>query len=382
MPTATLSPTFREEQKIDVATKEKVAVHLLSIDHLYSNTRYQHMNSVAKLIQQRTKEKKELRENFQDQFAVPSSEIQGTKLVAMREFVARLNDNKTKSQTLSTHLELALKVKNQLTSTFDMYLFNQLTALTDPVLPTILKQIDERIAWKDDVFCLLRYLAVVTQSLASQFKRKDYEAIKKDIVQTYGMQYLILIHALEQTGILNVQETQRSTSIKTNENFFERVKREFQLINEEGFVNVLEPQDIFYIYYRYAPLTVRLIEKIVNPSPTVNLQETLNILPGATFIDIQQIPRELKRDRLDSTTSVNSLTRLNRSNAQQQQPPPTQNNESKATLVVFIGGLTYGEIAALRFLSDENNDFIIATTHFINGTNMMKSLMDAPILPV
>ena len=50
--------------------------------------------------------------------------------------------------------------------------------------------------------------------------------------------------------------------------------------------------------------------------------------------------------------------------------------------MVFIGGITYGEIAALRFLADQNHDFIIATTHFINGTSLMKSLLEVPILPL
>lgn len=47
----------------------------------------------------------------------------------------------------------------------------------------------------------------------------------------------------------------------------------------------------------------------------------------------------------------------------------------------FLGGVTYAEIAALRFLSqmeDGGTEYIIATTKLINGTSWVKSLMDRP----
>jgi len=283
-----------------------------------------------------------------------------------------------KTQTLSTHLELAFCIKQECTTTYDMYLANQLSILFSPIAQDGIRQIDERIAWKDNVFCILRYFAILTHSLGLQLKRKEYDAIKKDIVQTFGLQYLVLIHALERVGILYLPDTTKSaTALKTNETYLERLKRELNLLQEDQ-VNLIDPQDIHYIYYQYAPISVRLIEKIVFPTSN-NIQEMMNLLPGTTFIDTQQVPMELKRHRQGSTTSINSL---NRTNKQQTQQQLQQTTESKVTLVVFIGGLTYGEIAAMRFLADQNQDFIIATTNFINGTNLMKSLLDVPILPL
>ena len=51
-----------------------------------------------------------------------------------------------------------------------MYLANQLSILFSPVLQDALKQIDERIAWKDNIFCILRYLSIVTHSLRYTIK--------------------------------------------------------------------------------------------------------------------------------------------------------------------------------------------------------------------
>lgn len=58
-----------------------------------------------------------------------------------------------------------------------------------------------------------------------------------------------------------------------------------------------------------------------------------------------------------------------------------QQGENRTTLVFFLGGVTYAEIAALRFLSqmeDGGTEYIIAATKLINGTSWIKSLMDRP----
>lgn len=61
--------------------------------------------------------------------------------------------------------------------------------------------------------------------------------------------------------------------------------------------------------------------------------------------------------------------------------PSGQQGENRITLVFFLGGVTYAEIAALRFLSqmeDGGMEYVIATTKLINGTTWIKSLMDKP----
>lgn len=58
-----------------------------------------------------------------------------------------------------------------------------------------------------------------------------------------------------------------------------------------------------------------------------------------------------------------------------------QQGENRTTLVFFLGGVSYAEIAALRFLSqmeDSGMEYIIATTKLLNGTTWIKSLMDRP----
>lgn len=52
---------------------------------------------------------------------------------------------------------------------------------------------------------------------------------------------------------------------------------------------------------------------------------------------------------------------------------------TKTTIVYFLGGCTYAEIAALRFLetqSEGQREFIIATTKLINGNTLVESIIE------
>lgn len=54
-------------------------------------------------------------------------------------------------------------------------------------------------------------------------------------------------------------------------------------------------------------------------------------------------------------------------------------DRSEIILVVFIGGVTFSEISCLRFLtklSGGKNKFVIATSHLMNGTSLLKSFQD------
>ena len=54
-------------------------------------------------------------------------------------------------------------------------------------------------------------------------------------------------------------------------------------------------------------------------------------------------------------------------------------NKRQVVLVMFIGGVTFAEIGALRFLStrpEVKSDFVIATTKLVNGSSMLETFLD------
>ncbi len=51
----------------------------------------------------------------------------------------------------------------------------------------------------------------------------------------------------------------------------------------------------------------------------------------------------------------------------------------RVVLVVFIGGVTFAEVAALRFLGarpEVNCAFVVATTKLVNGTTLLETFVD------
>jgi hypothetical protein len=52
------------------------------------------------------------------------------------------------------------------------------------------------------------------------------------------------------------------------------------------------------------------------------------------------------------------------------------NGRKKRVLIYYIGGITYGEISAIRFLNKlfKDKKFIIATTQIINGDECVRML--------
>ena len=54
-------------------------------------------------------------------------------------------------------------------------------------------------------------------------------------------------------------------------------------------------------------------------------------------------------------------------------------SSSIVTLVFFVGGVTYAELAALRYLSSkqEGYEYVAATTSIINGSIIMESLIQS-----
>ncbi|WOL09655.1 vacuolar protein-sorting-associated protein [Canna indica] len=139
------------------------------------------------------------------------------------------------------------------------------------------------------------------------------------------------------------------------------IARALQLIVED--TDTANPNDISYIFSGYAPLSIRLVQHAIR-SGWRSIEEIMKLLPGPHV--------DLKRSVSNSSSS-------------QDANPVFQSNLDRIAdgrrslaLVIFIGGITFAEIAALRFLSSQEGtgyDFIVATTKMVNGTTILETLM-------
>merc|ERR1712032_1069843 len=177
-------------------------------------------------------------------------------------------------------------------------------------------------------------------------KAKQLDQLKRCIVQSYGYPQLLMLENLQRVGLLRYSQGKSS---------WDAIKRNFNLFVEDDKAD----QDISYVYSGYAPLSIRLLQMTRSlPKGWRSCGDALNLLYGPA-------------------------QELQQSTEQPGAPPPIvpeparDPNTPSIALVVFLGGVTYGEIAAVRKLSElegGRRKFLILTTEFLNAKTLFDSL--------
>ena len=126
----------------------------------------------------------------------------------------------------------------------------------------------------------------------------------------------------------------------------------------------------------YAPISVRLVEAIAAPDGAA-LATELPQVPGLPHL--AYAPRAFSREELgcafdDAGAGVLAAGALHRVSP----GSPASPGAKPVLVVVFVGGVTYAEIAALRLLS-RRPDFpftvLVAATAVINGAGLLQTLV-------
>ncbi|KAF1860356.1 hypothetical protein Lal_00037695 [Lupinus albus] len=175
----------------------------------------------------------------------------------------------------------------------------------------------------------------------------------RELLHSYGFEHIATLNNLEKAGLFKKQET------KSN---WLTIKRALQLVVED--TDTANPNDIAYVFSGYAPLSIRLVQHAIR-SGWRPVEEILKLLPGPHL--------ETKRGGFSSSPSFDTLSGVSTSIAK------VADGRRALVLVVFVGGVTFAEISALRFLSAQEGmayDLIIATTKIINGQTLIETFME------
>nr|XP_056715732.1 vacuolar protein sorting-associated protein 33A [Euleptes europaea] len=331
LPPEKFAPKKQGEGGKDLPTEPK-KLQLNSAEELYAEIRDKNFNAVGSVLSKRAKI-----------ISAAFEERHHAKTVGeIKQFVSQLPHMQAARASLANHTSIAELIKD-ITTSEDF--FDNLTVeqefMSGVDTDKVNNYLEDCIAQKHPLIKILRLVCL--QSVCNNgLKQKVLDYYKREILQTYGYEHVLTLNNLEKAGLLKPQTSSR--------NNYPTIRKTLRLWMDD--VNEQNPHDISYVYSGYAPLSVRLAQLLARPGWR-SIEEVLKMLPGPHFEERQQLPTGLQKKR--------------------------QHGENKVTLVFFLGGVTYAEIAALRFLSqmeDGGTEYVIAATKLINGTSWIKSLME------
>mmetsp|Transcript_12718 Transcript_12718/g.21434 ORF Transcript_12718/g.21434 Transcript_12718/m.21434 type:complete len:99 (+) Transcript_12718:1349-1645(+) len=86
----------------------------------------------------------------------------------------------------------------------------------------------------------------------------------------YGYEHMVTFMSLQDAGLFKIRDKKAPGYFDWNWN---KIKEQFKLVNEE--VNHKSPSDISYVFNGYAPISIRLIELILEHQ---GLSKIMNLL--------------------------------------------------------------------------------------------------------
>ena len=252
----------------------------------------------------------------------------------LQEDLIRVKQVQEERSSLANHINLAdyISKKHKL-PIYKFYLNFEQSMLVGDYPDKLNDFIDDEIGKKADKYNILKIICLESM-IHGGIRYKIYDQIKKDFLNVYGYKNIFLWKNLEKMEILKTQDSNYYYSV---------AKNDLQLIYEE--IDVNNPNDSSYAYSGYCPICIRLIEKAFKDG-WGSIKETLKKIPGET----------------DFPADENEMI--------------SDNHEKKFFLVVFIGGITYGELGAIRYLNktNKNKKIIVLTTSIINTKKIFNSL--------
>ena len=302
--------------------EETMKIDLSENDKFYTNIKNYNFSKIRTFLPSRLTEHSKILEEGKKKM---------DDMKKIQENLEKVKRIKEERSSLTTHINLADYIaQKQKDPLFKNYLIMEQSILAGDINNDVHEFIDNEMTKQNEEYNILKILCLIS-NLKNGIKSKLYDQIKRDFIQIYGFQELFLLNNLEKINALKIQE---------GSNYYNDIEKKLKLINED--VDLNEPNDISYAYSGYAPISIRLIEKAVTKG-WKSIEDVLFKLSGE-----YDFPKNEK----------NNLS------------------EKKIFLVVFVGGITYGELGAIRYLNSKskNNKFIVITTSMINHKKIFNSL--------
>ena len=304
---------------------------------------------------------------------------QDQSIADLKTFVSKLPSYQAEQASLKIHTGLA----EDLMKLTKSELFNQMLEVQQNLLagsdPTATHEnIEELINREVPLKTVLRLLCLES-CLSNGIRSRDLENFKRQILQAYGFQHLLTLANLEKTGLLVPRESHRGNlnpiagAAGQSATDWNAVRKGFKLWVDD--VQEEDPTDPAYVFSGYAPLSVRLVQSILQRAILYN--SVHNVVPNGTGWSIfEDVLSRIRGATVDVTQKGH--------NADASHARKTLRGSKEGpriSLVFFLGGVTFAEIAALRLVGTqleekEGRRLVIATTGIINGGRAIEAAVE------
>lgn len=304
----------------------------------------------------------------------------------LRDFVNKLPGYQQEHQSLAVHTNLAddmTKHTRSDTFTRELEVQQNIAAGTDPIYQH--DTIEELMSRDVPLSTVLRLLCLES-TIAGGLRPKDLDSFRRQILHAYGYQHLLTLDALEKMELLQPRSSasalllpvgggssQSEKGTKTN---YAYLRKELRLIIDE--YNEDDPEDVAYVYSGYAPLSIRIVQCILQKQYLQSLHRSpLPLTPTSTgWTGFEDILKSAKGP------TFNVVQKPTDEKAAKARAALSGAAGWKTVFVMFLGGITFTEVAALRFISrkiaesGQRKKIVICTTGVISGRSIMDGVIE------
>ncbi|XP_075063921.1 vacuolar protein sorting-associated protein 33B [Mixophyes fleayi] len=343
------------------SSDRSIKILLNSQDKVFGEIRNEHFSNVFSFLSQKAR-------NLQTQY----DKRRGMDIKQMKTFVAQeLKGLKQEHRMLSLHIGACESImKKKTKQDFQELLKTEHTLLEGFDIRESINIIEEHINRQVSPIESLRLLCLLSIT-ENGLITKDYRSLKTQYLQSYGPEHLLTFSNLKRSGLLTEQVPgdtltaveSRVSKLVTDKavgkltdafsslakkSHFRGISKKLGLIPRvDGEYDLRMPKDMAYVFSgAYIPLSCKIIEQVLMRKGWTGLEEVTRLLNGNEF-------SEQFSDRNSKPGSLRTI------------------------LAVFLGGCTFSEISALRFLGKEiGYKFIILTTSITNSARMLESMTE------
>lgn len=359
-------------QAATATTKRKV--QLDSSDKLYGSLRDANFATIGPAL---NKTARRLQSDSQNMHNKDQS------IADLKNVVSKLPSYQAESASLNIHTGIAEELlKITKSDLFNSMLEVQQNLLAGSDANSMHENIEELIARDVPVRTVLRVLCLES-CLTNGIRQRDLESFKRQILQAYGYQHIITLSSLEKMGLLIPRESHRgylnpiSGTAGQSATDWNAVRKGLNLWIDD--VQEADPTDIAYVFSGYAPLSVRLVQCVLQKSLVLSLgnpKSQPTTLSGGGWKGFEDVLSRIRGPTVDITQKGHDAEASHaRKTLRSSKEGP------KVSIVFFLGGITYAEIAALRLVSaqlEENSGrkLIIGTTSIVSGDRVVGAAIE------